>query len=257
MHQKLKNSFTTIFLICFGLIILHNQKLSVTDPENTYPKRIRRAIRIWINPPNTELEKHLIGKGIVCNNSNNLYQAVASATVVIKTDEGIGAGVFVGPDLIATAAHVIAGNEINIYLPIIEENFLARPDKEILVKNVIQVSGLDLAFILTNFRNSFWLNLEKNFNDENLMIVGHPKGRYYSLQKARIKKKEKIHNSNYIYFKDNEIFFGNSGGAIVLCNGNLAGIVSMMDSYNNSMHKEGIGINSKTLGYYIQRMHLK
>ncbi len=257
MHPKIKKQLTTITFICFGIILLHNQKLSVTDPENTYPKRIRRAVRLWINPPENELEKHLIGKGIACENRNELYKTVASATVMIKTDEGLGAGVFVRPNLIATAAHVVDGNEIKVYLASVEEEFLAKPDKQIAVRNVTRVKGLDLAFIITRDGSPSWLNLERDFNDdENLMVVGHPNGKYYSLQKARIKKKAKIRDSNYIYFKDNEIFFGNSGGAIVSCNGNLAGIVSMMDSYDNSMHKQGIGINSITVERYIQRLRL-
>jgi S1-C subfamily serine protease len=257
MNQKLKNQITTVALICFGVILLHNQKLSMKDPENTYPKRIRRAVRLWINPPENELEKHLIGKGIACENRSELYKTIASATVLIKTDQGLGAGVFVRPNLIATATHVIEGNELKVYLPSVKEEFLAKPDKQISVRNVTRVRGLDLAFIVTRDGSPSWLNLEKDFNDdENLMVVGHPNGKYYSLQKARIKKKAKIRDSNYIYFKDNEIFFGNSGGAIVSCNGNLAGIVSMMDSYDNSMHKQGIGINSITVERYIQRLRL-
>jgi V8-like Glu-specific endopeptidase len=257
MHKKLKNQITTVALICFGVILLNNQKLSMKDPENTYPKRIRRAVRLWINPPENELEKHLIGKGIACDNRNELYKTVASSTVLIKTDEGLGAGVFVRPNLIATAAHVVDGKELKVYLPAVEEEFLAKPDKQISVRNVTRVRGLDLAFIVTRDGSTSWLNLERDFNDdENLMVVGHPNGKYYSLQKARIKKKAKIRDSNYIYFKDNEIFFGNSGGAIVSCNGNLAGIVSMMDSYDNSMHKQGIGINSLTVERYIQRLKL-
>ena len=257
MHQKLKNQLSIIVFICFGVFLLHNQKLSVTDPENTYPKRIRRAFRLWINPPKSELEKHLIGKDIVCENRNELYKIVASATVLIKTYQGLGAGVFVRPNLIATAAHVVNSNQFEIYLSSVEEEFLAKPDRQISFRNVIRIKGLDLAFIITIDGNSSWLNLERDFNnDENLIVVGHPNGKYYSLQKARIKKKTKIRRSNYIYFKDNEIFFGNSGGAIVSCNGNLVGIVSMMDSYDNSLHKQGIGINSITVERYIEKLGL-
>ncbi len=255
MHPKLKKQLTTVAFIGFLVIVLHNQKLSVTDPENTYPKRIRRAIRLWINPAQNELEEHLIGKGIACDNRNELYKTVASATVLIKTDQGLGAGVFVRPNLIATAAHVVDGNELKVYLASVKEEYLAKPGEQISIRKVTQVKGLDLAFIITRDGSPFWLNLERDFkDDENLMVVGHPNGKYYSLQKARIKKKERIRDSNYIFFKDNEIFFGNSGGAIVSCNGNLAGIVSMMDSYNNSMHKQGIGINSITVERYIKRL---
>ena len=76
-----KNNWTWVFIVV-GLIALHNQHLIKTDPESTYPKRIRRALRLWINPAETELEKHLIGKGIKCEEPAHLYQKVAAATVV-------------------------------------------------------------------------------------------------------------------------------------------------------------------------------
>ena len=82
------------------------------------------------------------------------------------------------------------------------------------------------------------------------MIVGHPKAKYYSLQKARIKKKELMSVSEYVIFKDNEIFFGNSGGAMVNCNGNLVGVVSMMTDFQNSRLKQGVGINANTIQKY-------
>jgi S1-C subfamily serine protease len=247
----------TLVLIIVGLIALHNQYLIKTDPENTYSKRIRRTFRLWLNPAETELEKHLIGKGIRCQDAALLYRKVASATVVIETQRGMGSGVFIGPRLIATADHVLEGKKIRILLPQLEEDDLAKPGRPIAVDSVNRIKGLDLAFVTTRSSYPFWLNLERDLqSDVNMMIVGHPKGKYYSLQKARIKKKEIIDSSEFVIFKDNEIFFGNSGGAMVNCNGNLVGVVSMMSNFQNSMLKQGIGINANTIQKYVHNLNL-
>jgi len=251
-----KTNWTWVLMVV-GLIALHNQHLIKTDPENTYPKRIRRALRLWINPAETELEKHLIGKGIVCEEPARLYQKVAGATVVIKTNGSIGSGVFIGPRLIATANHVVDGKNLKVLLPQLEEDNLAKPGRPIVVDFVNRIKGLDLAFVTTRHSHHSWINLERNLQlDTNMIIVGHPKAKYYSLQKARIKKKASMSSSEFVIFKGNEIFFGNSGGAMVNCDGNLVGVVSMMSNFQNSMLKQGIGINANTIGRYVQNLKL-
>lgn len=255
--MKLKNNTVWFWIIIVGVIALDNQRLINTDPENTYPKKIRRAIRLILNPATTELEKHLIGKGIECERPERLYQVVAGATVVIQSKGSLGTGVFIGPRLIATAEHVVANNNIQVLLPNLEADDLARPGRSIGVESIHSVKGLDLAFVSTRSSYSSWLNLERNPVEETqLMVVGHPKGKYYSLQKARIKKKDSLENSDFVYFKNNEIFFGNSGGAIVNCNGNLVGVVSMMSNFQNSMLKQGIGINANAINRYLKEMKL-
>ena len=237
--------------------MLHNQRLSVTDPENTYPKRIRRAIRLFINPPNNDLEKHLTGKGIACKDSHYIYLKTAAATVLIESGGGVGAGVFIAPRVIATAGHVVDGRELTVFTSNTRDDSLAIPSKSIPAKLKHRFPSLYLAFVITSRNGPAWLDLEiETVLDTNLMIVGHPKRRYYSLQKARIKRKDLIGSSEYIFFKDNEVFFGNSGGAIVGCNGKLAGVVSMMNNYNNSMFKEGIGINARTILKYAKKLSL-
>jgi len=125
------------------------------------------------------------------------------------------------------------------------------------VESVRRVHELDLAFIKTKEKYPHWLALhtESEISPE-LLVVGHPNRKYYSLQKARIKNQELIRSSDYIYFKDNEVFFGNSGGAIVECEGKLVGIVSMMANYRNSQLKQGIGINSKAISDFVDKMKL-
>jgi len=256
---KNKNRKTaTLLLIVLGIVALHNQRLSVSDPENTYPKRIRRAIRLWLNPPANELERHLIGKGISCGKPARLYRAVASATVVVKSGGALGAGVFIGPRLIATAAHVVEGGRPNVFLADMADDSLAKPGKPVAVARVRRIRGLDLAFIVTRRAHASWLKLQWDYeNNKGLMVVGHPNGKYYSLQKARIKKKGLAAKSEFIVFKDNEIFFGNSGGAIVNCNGSLAGVVSMMSNFQNTLLKRGIGINSRTIAAHAGRLGIR
>ena len=215
------------------------------------------GLSITIFKLNNELDKHLIGKGIACDDRMNLYHEVASATVLIKSVEAIGAGVFIGPKVIATAAHVVDGLSLKVYVSEIRDGALAQPGKPIAVKRVYRIRGLDLAYVTTQRAVPSWLQLEQHFaGDSNLMIVGHPKGKYYSLQKARIKKKELLVSSEFVLVKDNEVFFGNSGGAIVSCNGHLVGIVSMMSNYENSLLKQGVGINAHTVAAYAKQLNL-
>lgn len=252
-EQKKKN-FWIVVIGVVGLIALSNQSLTVKDPENTYPKRIKRALRLFFDPAENKLEEHLIGKGIDCENPVDLYREAAAATVVVKTDKGFGAGVFIGPELIVTAKHVVDGTNVSANLPNVRDGNLAKPGRSIPVDQVIRIDGLDLAFIKTRGRNRDWLLLQNGVpEDSELMVVGHPNGKYYSLQKGRIKKKGRLENTPFVYFKDNEVFFGNSGGTIISCEGRLVGVVSMMSDYDNSLLKQGIGINARTIAKYADK----
>lgn len=245
-HKKRNVLVAAVALL--GLLALHNQRLIQTDPENTYGKRIKRTLRLWLNPADTVLQEHLTGKGIACENGLDLYQRAAAATVVINTGKGIGAGVFIGPQLIVTAKHVVEGPKVEVTLPTILDDALARPGRSIPVDAVKRIKGLDLAFVTTREAYPQWLSLATRLHDEpDLMVIGHPNGKYYSLQKARIKRKSMLERSPLIFFKDNEIFFGNSGGTIVNCRGELVGVVSMMSNYQDSLRKRGIGINARTI----------
>lgn len=252
-----KNKGWIALFVVLGIIALSNQRLAMTDPENTYPKRIKRAVRLFFNPPENELERHLIGKGIECQTPHRLYGQVAGATVVIKADHSVGAGVFIGPRLIVTARHVVDGKSIEVVLPEVPADDLARPGRTIEIDSVHRVRNLDLAFIKTQGSYPSYLDLKMNpEGEDDLMIVGHPNRKYYSLQKARIKKKDALEESEYILFKDNEVFFGNSGGAIVACDGGLMGVVSMMSNYQNAAFKQGIGINARTILEHARKLNL-
>ncbi len=241
-----------------GLIALSNQALTEKDPENTYPKRIKRALRLFFNPAENMLEEHLIGKGIDCDDPADLYLEAASATVVVKTDDGFGAGVFIGPELIVTAKHVVDGRNVSAILPKLNNEDLAEPGRSLAIDQIVRIDGLDLAFIKTRGRYPNWLLLQTGvLEDSELMVVGHPNGKYYSLQKGRIKKKGRMERTPYVYFKDNEVFFGNSGGTLINCQGRLVGVVSMMSDYSNSLRKEGIGINARTIAERAKARGLK
>lgn len=255
--QKKKWKVIALVFVAFGLMAIHNQQLAMNDPESTYFNKIGWTFRLLLNPADGELEQHLVGKDISCDDSKSLYKKVAAATVIIFVDKSLGAGVFIGPRLIATANHVVDGKRIILVLPSVQDDGLAQPGLVFQIESIDRVDELDLAFIKTKQEYPHWLPLQTgNEIDKELMVVGHPNRKFYSLQKARIKHKERIHSSDYIYFKDNEVFFGNSGGAIVECGGNLVGIVSMMSNYRNSQFKQGIGINAKTISSFVTKMKL-
>lgn len=255
--RKKKWKVVALIFAAFGLMAIHNQQLAVNDPENTYFNKINWTIRLLLNPAEDELEQHLIGKDISCGDSKKLYKKVAAATVIIFVDKSLGAGVFIGPRLIATANHVVDGKRVILVLPQVHDDGLAQPGLVFQVESINRVDELDLAFITTKEAYPHWLPLQTGDKiDRELMVVGHPNRKFYSLQKARVKHKEKILSSDYIYFKDNEVFFGNSGGAIVQCEGNLVGIVSMMSNYRNSQFKQGIGINSKAISGFVNKLKL-
>ena len=71
--------------------------------------------------------KHLVGKGIACEHSDELYREAAAATAVIQTEEGFGAGVFIGPELIVTAKHVVDGKKVKARIPKMRDDDLAKP----------------------------------------------------------------------------------------------------------------------------------
>ncbi len=246
-----------LIFAAIGLMAVHNQRLAVSDPENTYFNKIGRTIRLFLNSPENELEQHLIGKNISCDHSQDLYKKVAAATVIIFTDKSLGAGVFIGPQLIVTANHVVDGKRVILVLPKVQADGLAQPGLVFSVETINRIDELDLAFIKTREAYPHWLPLQTEHKvNEELLVVGHPNRKFYSLQKAHINNRKLSSSSDYIYFKDNEVFFGNSGGAIVECEGNLVGIVSMMANYRNSRSKLGIGINSKAIADYVDKMKL-
>ena len=131
-----------------GLIALHNKHLIRTNPENTYSKRIRRVLRLWIKPA-TKFEKHLIGKGIPCDELSHLYRVIAGATLVIQAQGSIDSGVFIGPRFIVIASHVVDGKNLKVLLPKLQEDDLAKPGRPIEVDFIHRVKGLDLALVAT------------------------------------------------------------------------------------------------------------
>ncbi len=97
-------------------------------------------------------------------------------------------------------------------LPGVEETEWARPGRALEGASVHRVPGRDRALVGTREPYAHRLNLgSPDAGDDPPRIVEPPKGKYYSLQKARIKKKELLTSSNSVAFKDNEIFFGRSG----------------------------------------------
>ncbi|NIQ01311.1 MAG: hypothetical protein GWM98_13645, partial [Nitrospinaceae bacterium] len=213
MSNKKKWKIAGLVFALFALAAIHNQQLAVTDPENTYINKISREFRLLLNPPENELQHHIIGKDISCEKGEELYKKVASATVIVYADKALGAGVFIEPQLIVTANHVVHGKRIVLILPNVKNDGLTQPGLAFPVDSVHRIHERDLAFIKTKKPYPYWLPLhEEQKSDQDLIVVGHPNRKFYSVQKAHAKQRAQFESSDYIFFRDNEVFFGNSGG---------------------------------------------
>lgn len=89
-EQKKKWKVIALVFTAFGLMAIHNQQLAVSDPESTYFNKINWTIRLLFNTADDELEQHLVGKDISCDDRKRLYKKVVAATVVIFEDKSLG-----------------------------------------------------------------------------------------------------------------------------------------------------------------------
>jgi S1-C subfamily serine protease len=138
-----------------------------------------------------------------------------SSVVVVSTNEGLGAGFYITPNLILTNYHVVE-NALNIT---IENNSGNKSTAELIKKDLSR----DLALLKTNKRGKAvkFYNGELNQGSE-VEALGHPRGLKFSLSKGTVSA-IRMYSSTYTVTGDSNVLFiqtdaainpGNSGGPL-------------------------------------------
>lgn len=156
-------------------------------------------------------------------NMPDASEEAIAATVMVKSDEGVGAGVLVSPDgFILTAAHVVPGTEAKVRLKNGElrgAKVIRRSKKEDIALIQMEVTG-DASACLQ-------LRDASPKAGEAVYAIGSPAGEEFSFSISRgvVSGKRTLRGVTYVQ-TDASINPGNSGGPIVGSDGSVLGVVS-------------------------------
>lgn len=175
---------------------------------------------------------------------SDIAREKADAVVLILRDvdnnnstvsSGLGAGFFIGPNLIVTNAHVIDGattllvkgstSEILFEATVIKKNYttdiaLLKVDNW---EEYVDANGIEILNFVTN--NNLVLG-------DTVWSIGHPWGLYWSVSEGIVSYPARRINTSMAYYIQTDAFIhqGNSGGPLLNNNGEVVGIVSKIYS---------------------------
>lgn len=175
---------------------------------------------------------------------SDIAREKADAVVLILRDvdnnnstvsSGLGAGFFIGPNLIVTNAHVIDGattllvkgstSEILFEATVIKKNYttdiaLLKVDNW---EEYVDANGIEILNFVTN--NNVVLG-------DTVWSIGHPWGLYWSVSEGIVSYPARRINTSMAYYIQTDAFIhqGNSGGPLLNNNGEVVGIVSKIYS---------------------------
>ena len=149
----------------------------------------------------------------------SIYKNLINSTVTIETDNNIGSGFFVGPNIIATNFHVIDNTE-NAYCVISNSSLRHRIDGYLAVdKNVdlvlLKVSSIDMP--------SVKLSPSKVIVGQKIFVIGSPKGLSATISEGIISALRDVEGNKIIQMTA-PISPGSSGGPVFNSSGELVGI---------------------------------
>ena len=198
-----KIGITVYFIVVLAIIFYVLNPTTTTSP--------RQIPRLWENerPPLSQL----------------YFEQAPSVVVVERDDGGLGTGFFIGPYTIATANHVISGEEhVSIFV---------KGNPTAYVGTVLVASPeTDLAIVrvATPFRNKpLTLTKRKQQIGDNIYVIGHPYRYKWSLSSgivSHINRKTMERVLNNVIQIDAPINGGNSGGPVFNDRGEVIGVVS-------------------------------
>jgi len=175
---------------------------------------------------------------------NDIAHEKADAVVLILRDidnddgefsSGLGAGFFIGPNLIVTNAHVVDGANTLLVKGSTSDMLF---DATVIKKNYTT----DIALVeINNWEEYTDVNRLETLTfvtNKNLLLgdtvwsIGHPWGLYWSISEGIVSYPARRIDASMIYYIQTDAFIhqGNSGGPLLNDNGDVIGIVSKIYS---------------------------
>ena len=148
---------------------------------------------------------------------------IPNSAVRIESQGSIGSGVYIGRNVVITAAHVVAGDKDGIVDVKSKDRKLFKgtvlwqsPEYDIAAVRVDDIEGVEAAMLSCS---------EPNVGDE-IMVVGNPLGRWFLTSWGKVSgKSEKLSRWHSLVTLDISIAPGNSGGPAYNKYGEVVGIV--------------------------------
>lgn len=182
--------------------------------------------------------------GDIAEHKTNAVVLISKNNDADQSNSGIGAGFFIGPNIIVTNTHVI-DNATSISIQSYDNP--AEFSATVIAKNyttdiaLIKINDWD-DYLKTNKYHVLDFASSKDLNlGEEVWSVGHPWGLYWTVSLGIVSSSNRRIDTSMMYYiqTDAAIHQGNSGGPLLNSDGDVVGIVSKVFSLTRS---DGFGL---------------